>query len=1250
MPLVDHSEHILRNCKEAHPDYNPTQIIDETQRYVSDIMVPVMPEREIIEQIQEQPKKNVKNPRPISHYGDSERRSRKIKSAQLRRAIIQHTYFTTTGMKEYTEKGNTFDRSLQRLFKDIPENATKAQKEAILKYNKEIDLLFANNPKRTENENKLCEKIMADAPGTTKEEAINEIRIRRGQIIMQAIHEASFYTEKASKMIDENLPANELVENYKKACWAMNILTEVRAIASSVGTANPYYILSDEEKEFAFEQDRLLSDVSTAINKASMIANPMYEYIDINALSDYELDRATADTDDVYLDEFTSNTEWGEQRKEKDPEFYDTIANGVKDSYIQLMADAFFYEQNKYAREIENAAHDNGLASSDSLLYYETDPRTNEQKSEKARADSTATDRLKFSNEPAVIAKYDRMVVVQNIKGTIRQVEPETIFNHKFRDYTNALTQQRAHNDPWYHTSSDVFKTMRRAFEATERLGQLQSGADLDIAFNKYNDLLNKTNAYLATKVNHDRKKWTLRHIDMANQFKKFAEIKLEQLNIVRNSRLTKEQFAGKTPEQKKAITEEFNRVSAQKDKAKLFETAPEKWFTERFDTLSKQVQPSEGMKRIISVFKSEIDSICKSTRGDALYENQPIFLQPKLGSMLGAMTLLELFKLDRKTRKSLLGGKLEKVLENPTEKDLVHISELYANKITGKNYATNRDKLIENNHGDDYYDRITPAQFKEFVINYDPKAVAEELAETVYAEYGLSFTESRLEGKLLNSIKPLRDSTFNEFERELRNTVKTKILEPLSELSKNNAEPLSADKTNELLLNAVLCSVILRERQNEGNKGPGYCERKMTENLDNIADFRAMIAGMPEFDELQARFVDENGCLKIDNLSSLADENFAGDIVDAITQTERALDAKEVEDLLIERFPTQIEPIRGKENDAYEKKLSELAEIGIIKALKDSTDYAEKHNIDTINAKASALILENIIIYELVSAERKDTGADHAGYFESTLSDDNDLKVLRKEIAAAKEFKKLMADYANPNGEIDIKAISDIINDNATREITQSLLAISDAHEMRERTEAAAALEKRIKIRYTDGITPRRGEEPDASEQGLVNFAKEEILDKIKEFIASDSENKRFIDAKTAKNIIGSCMVSMMAQNERETNALQGIDEIGKIEKTFGEDKNAVYALRDRICKTEAFADLTKEYLAPDGKMSLQELSRFIENRVPQKSVAAIRTEFAIEENSKQAKNARKTRAKTSVKQADNGNPKNKPGGVIPG
>ncbi len=1243
MPLVDQITKLLDNCPKAHPDYKPIQIIAEIQRYASEILTPIIPDREVVEFIEKVPKKTVKNPRPVSHYTDPERYDRSIKSEKLRRALIEHTYFSSKGYREYCEKGETLDRTAQRLFREIPENATKAQREEITKFNKELVLLFSMDPQRAENEARLCEKIMNDTPGTTKEEALEQINIRRGQIVTQAARDASLYVEKISSMIDENLPADELVKNYKEVIRAMCIISEAQNLTDGMESAKPYYVLNDEEKELLYELNRHLNDVTTAMSKVNMIANPMYEYVDIDALTDYVLDRNSALVEDEYEDKFDNDEKTKAKRKEKDPEFFDkmTASIGV-DSYTQLLSDASFYETNKYDWEIEKTAYDNGLKSGDDLLFFETDNNTKERKLKSSKANSTANNWLKEGKAPAVIAKYDRMVVVQNVKGTIKEVDPEKIFNYGFRSYTNDLTEQRKYNDPWYHRSSDVFKNMRRAFEETERLGHLQKDADLQTALDKYNDLLNKTNIYLATKVNHDQRKWTLRHIDMAEQFKKFAETKLEQLKMIQNCRNTKAQLEGKTPEQKKALTDEFNKVAAQKDNAKQFEAAPDKWFIEKFDALSKEVKPSEDLEYNIQTFKSEIKSLCENTKGDALYKNAPTFLQPKLGAMLGTLTLLELFRLDRNTRGSLHGGEIEKIFESPKLGDLIHISELYAHKKTGHNYASDNDNLIENLHGEDYYDRLTPEQFKDFVLNYNPKDVAKELADTIYAEHGLSFTQLKLEGKFLNSIKPLRESTFNDFERELRNTVKTTILEPVSELLKNN-KPLSADKTDELLTNAVLSAVILRERKIEGSKGPRYCERKMTEDPANIGEFRNMIAAMPEFNTLRANLVDENGCLKPDSLSALADGNFAKAIVDAVIATEKPLEAQEVEQQVAGRFSAEIAPIRGKENDIYEKKLSELVTIGINNALKRSADFAVKYNLDTVDVGTTALILENFIIYDMVTAERKDTGADHPGYFENLIADDEDINALREDIEKSKEFKKLLADYANPNGEIDIKALADVINDNATREVTQAFLDMSNAHEHKERVEAAASLDRRIKARFTEGIQPHRGEELDECEKGLVAFAKEEIQDKVRAFIDSDRGYKRFIDAETAKNIIGSCMVSMLAQNERENYALMDIAGIGPMEKAFGEDKNAVIALRDRVCKTKAFDEMTKGYLTSDGKMSLQELQRFIENREPQKSVAAIKGEFAREDEAKQAKSNQNATAKSKAKQVGNAGPQNK-------
>ena len=253
--------------------------------YIDKVMRPVMTPQETIEFIELHPKQVNHPPRPLRRFNETERKERKKKSdaanKQQRDYCIDQadtvSYYKSWNMPKGKER--SFNRESQMLFMVPERGATKEQLEKAKLYNMDVAFLFNQNEdwkKYTEDENK-------------------EFARRRSQIIMQRLKDDAEIVKNAPKLLDENLPAEELAKNYRKVMNACNFYGEVEAFNSIAKKqegelANVYNFTEDEKKLLSDTYVPLIAQSTIYQNKALMIANPAYEYLDIDGLIDYKND------------------------------------------------------------------------------------------------------------------------------------------------------------------------------------------------------------------------------------------------------------------------------------------------------------------------------------------------------------------------------------------------------------------------------------------------------------------------------------------------------------------------------------------------------------------------------------------------------------------------------------------------------------------------------------------------------------------------------------------------------------------------------------------------------------------------------------------------------------------------------------------------------------------------------------------------------------------------------------------------
>lgn len=519
------------------------------KRYVSDIMCPEIGEKEMWGFIEAKPKKSLKNNyRNPFKFSPKERAERKAKSEAVRNVIIEKVFSGDSA------DNSPIERWYKGFLKSVPGNANPETLNEIRKYNEDVNRLFAKDPAvREANEAALYAEERNKNPNLTQEKFKEEISQRRKKIVIDALDESVASLDEMMTMLDETLTADQLAKNVKAINRAVDIINETEKYINDAQKENPLYTLSDEERSRLVNLKHDLDKTGIANVKMGLIANPCFEYLDINAMMDYDLQSlSSGDMEDAKYVAYDSG--YTDSRASKDPDHFAKILGTEHDNLMNFFAEMESYENLYRFHAAEYILQDNGMKDNYELRLadgtkVEPDNVENVISEINMNAENAA---------PYIFRKDNRAVIVQNIDGVARQVEPEALINYGLKAQLDGLEKQMDAADPWYHKSSKLFKNMRKAFDEIKGVNPIQPNEDIKA---KYTKLLEKTEDYLENRNNKERNDtWTKLHVGMAEELKKFAETKLEQFKYMDEARENKKQRELAVTQNKKANQNETDR------------------------------------------------------------------------------------------------------------------------------------------------------------------------------------------------------------------------------------------------------------------------------------------------------------------------------------------------------------------------------------------------------------------------------------------------------------------------------------------------------------------------------------------------------------------------------------------------------------------------------------------------------------------------------------------------------------------
>ncbi len=599
MGLESTIKQLMNNVDEEMKNETPEQKKKVVKRYISDILRPEIDEKEMWGYIKAKPKKSLKNNyRNPFKFTAEERAERKAKSEAVRNVIIEKVFSSADS--------STIERWHKSLLKSVPGDADENTRSEIEKYNEEVKKLFAKDPEaREENEAALYAEERNKNPNLTQDKFKEEISQRRKKIVIDALNESVASLDTMMTMLDETLTADELVKNVKAISRAADIINETEKYLNEAQTENPLYTLSNEERSRLADLKNNIDKTGAANAKMGLIANPCFEYLDINAMMDYELQSLAGGgmDDDGYEFYYSGYTE---KRATKDPDHCKNIIKSEHDNLVDFFAEMKGFEHLYKSHAAEYILQENRMADNYELRLADgTEVEPNKVKD--------VINEISNSGEntaPYVFRKDNRAVIVQNIDGVARQVEPEVLINYRLEEQLDGLEEQMNAADPWYHKSSKLFKNMRKAFDEVKGVNPIQPNEDIKA---KYAKLLEKTNDYLTNRNNKgSNDKWTKLHVGMAEELKKYAETKLEQFKYMDEARENKKQREMAAIQNKKAKQNETDKTRVTIDELQNKDTS-------KNDKLSK----TEFAKQLNERMKKGNPNIMKGNENQQNKQNQ---------------------------------------------------------------------------------------------------------------------------------------------------------------------------------------------------------------------------------------------------------------------------------------------------------------------------------------------------------------------------------------------------------------------------------------------------------------------------------------------------------------------------------------------------------------------------------------------------------------------------------------------------
>ena len=787
-------------------------------------------EEELLQFIERYPR-DPNNPHRLTRFTPAQRAERRKTVECFRRVAVDFSLGLQKNSAVYGEMGRPWNLL-------IANERTEASS-----LNPEVANLFGNkgNPKTEYRDAKIAELTAKNIARDEAERQVDkELGERRVAIVMDKLYQSQQILNRLDEMTDLSLDQDELAANF------FNILVASTYYYEAENFAGKEYNLpfTQEQRDWIAAERQKIDRFQAAVGKISSMANPLYEYLDINEVEN-NFDMSALN--DAY-DEKTDNDEEYKQRK---------FPQNTKDIFISFLGDIFDIN---VVRTLDT--DDNSLAITNALGFDVNEKWILEETTRGLTVtDRGIRDKLVNGNYIAVDQGERTIILCPPKPGTadIRiDIHPEDFYNAFVEGKMRHLMERRAEVDPGYVISSPYFREMRSSFERLVRMGRLPAPDPEEDVIKRYRQQLleveAKCKAYLAYKKG-GQTDFERERVKFVNELLDFVTMKLTQLDIVKRAQATVASYIGNG-----AINH---------DGTVNFDNLPNDIAMDRQNYIGRwrSEKPAEWTKKRIDSYEHKPNHILELNNTMNEANNTAATAQP--GSLdyeravirlIGAMTLREILKVEGNPAvvrgiETLITNKADPAVQGAAKTARTDIVEALG-EMAYRNIFNYVDKDVNS--------------LKVALTTFDPEELGSKVKDTFYSRYGM-VTVINLNSDFMKQIADLPKDTPEKYKNAFRDFTQTEILDKAVELYRDGSATKIRDVEGARLLvaNTVLHGMVTLNRLSENANGPCTLEMMLTEP-EKLQSLQEGIMNSDEFKKLCSDYGIVGNTFEAKNLTKL--------------------------------------------------------------------------------------------------------------------------------------------------------------------------------------------------------------------------------------------------------------------------------------------------------------------------------------------------------------------------------------------
>ena len=674
-------------------------------------------------------------------------------------------------------------------------------------------------------------------------------------------------------MLDPKLSPEQLAENY----------LEIKAAQRAVEAVEDYKRMGEQglflySKNFQAALDKLkphLPRLNAAAKKLELMANPMYEYVDLDSLDTHDMRKLND-----YWKEMRSTPKFQnafqQRNANNDAKVKGYLESGVlMDNFTSFLEDAADYAdiRNEIAAAQQKEILQNYSFDSTCTTCFSESPNTTTDNSyAKNRIQRVGQHHLDgkgplnlYRDRPVAYEMGFRTVILSPEKSGlgITTAKPEALYNYTLTGTAAALDKTLEDADRWYKTNKHGYSDMRKQLKEIIKLGNLSEdfpGADLIKRKKLFSDLLSTSDQYLEIKRKNRKENDPVEtaRVEAARKAKYFAETKLRELGLINAAQKTASQYKDMKPEQLRARTAEENSGEKMRETIRRGEQAardenPIRWLHRRYNA---ELAAKEGLPENLSrLMEDNLKKVEKAWEDDTVFVEAPIEKKPlisgrswdryetdetyykssnELDLVMGTIAATAMILEERK-RLKMRGGPVETFFSNMADTTIARFGQVVFAKLN-----TNR--------------AMEKGPLKDVLRQFDPRNDPNQYSRD-YADLQPVFHAQDLTEHYLNTIKstgdPARDKVFQDFVKEqiIRPAMNNHHLDlplvvdrprkqydsmghPIAPPNSETLRKIGADN-QDLLAASVIHHIIQLERNSNLGPGPGELEQRLANDLD---------------------------------------------------------------------------------------------------------------------------------------------------------------------------------------------------------------------------------------------------------------------------------------------------------------------------------------------------------------------------------------------------------------------------------